>query len=103
MNLVGCHTFVLHRASGCDGEASRSRREINDVCHTMVLANALPQVEGLDFALREGVALLLDVLRHSLSSNRASGCGTQDARFAVGIHAGQLIEAAHWNARVRSC
>ena len=50
-NLVGCHTFVLHRASGCDGEASRSRREIHDVCRTMVFEDALPQVEGIDLAL----------------------------------------------------
>ena len=40
------------------------------------------------------MALLLDVLTDSLSNNRASGCGTQDARFAVGFHAGQLMEAA---------
>ena len=36
MSVVGCHTFVLHRASGCDGEASRSKRGIHDVCVCVV-------------------------------------------------------------------
>ena len=47
---VSCHTFVLHRTSGCDREACGPRGEIHDVCHAMMLgnANAMPQVEGLD-------------------------------------------------------
>ena len=46
VGLVSCHTFVLHRTSGCNSEASRSKGEIHNVRHAMVLANALPQVDG---------------------------------------------------------